>query len=925
MKKITLSIFALFLIMVVQAITVTVNITTANTTSTVIPAAGDVTLIDKLIVTGTIDARDMVYIRGLAELTELDLAGVTFSEWNGTGGTQGNGTIPTLYSANQFPNSGMYGHRKLKKVIFPTTITSFGNYALGNCTAIESAVIPASVTNLGTGLFSGCTGLKTVELQTIEAPAAGWDVFGNDNAPTKSNATLIVPAGSIQNYTSWQFTSSTIVEKTTTPITYGGTIFTSNFNLSNPWTEMTAQSSVTGIQANASWTTVGTIDVANTSTASGALLLAVNTGGSTEMWTATLSSGYIAINNTETNLGKLTLSFDHSVSEMRPVYVQIESFDANKSRTGGLEGQVEPAATDFFIRSALELSTMKPLGGGTFVPTDPFVRISFKIMARPSYLLPGYANKQLRIDNIAYSSPAFYVKPTGSNNNDGKTEATALQTAQKALDLAQAGDIICLMEGTYNTGTSTFGSFQRAGTPAAWIVLKNYPGHKPKIVCNGWNTIHIGKGSKSSYYTGPALAYLEIRGLHLRGEGDIIKNKWPETIGKADGRSNTNGIATEGRYMNNEPHHIRIADNLVEYMPAAGIGTGETDWVIIENNIVRNNCWTNIYACSGISNLGASNFDTSSNVYKILIRNNVSYRNENFQMWMSLNPPRISDGNGIILDVNRNTGDRPNEVYIGRTLVQGNLCFDNGGSGIHTVQADHVDIINNTAYLNSASTALTYSQMYSYGSKDVNFINNIMVAPVANTAAGELPEPVNKLGGVCSDITFANNIYFGGNITPTFGYNDRIADPKFVNATIDPLVADFRLQSTSPAINGGSVLYDFLPWTDPKGYERRAGGKMPDIGAFEYRLSTGFTDIRKAKSDFAIFPNPVSDYLTIVSNSDQKIRTIELFTASGTKLFSETITQSNEYRLHTRKFKPGIYLLKINDGANTVFEKIIKK
>lgn len=41
--------------------------------------------------------------------------------------------------------------------------------------------------------------------------------------------------------------------------------------------------------------------------------------------------------------------------------------------------------------------------------------------------------------------------------------------------------------------------------------------------------------------------------------------------------------------MTNEPHHIRIADNLVEYMPAAGIGTGETDWVIIENNIVRNN------------------------------------------------------------------------------------------------------------------------------------------------------------------------------------------------------------------------------------------------------------------------------------------------------------------------------------------------
>ncbi len=262
MKKITLSIFALFLILMVQASSVTVNITAVNTASTVIPASGDVTLIDKLTVTGTLDARDMVYIRGLAALTELNLTGVTFIEWNGTGGTQGNGTISTLYAANQFPNSGMYGHKKLKKVIFPTTITSFGSYAFGNCTSIESTVIPASVTDLGTGLFSGCTGLKTVELQTIVPPAAGWDVFGNDNAPTKSNATLIVPVGSIQNYTSWQFTSSTIVEKTTTPVSIGGAIFTSDFNSSNPWTEMSAQSSVAGIQANASWTTVGTIDVA---------------------------------------------------------------------------------------------------------------------------------------------------------------------------------------------------------------------------------------------------------------------------------------------------------------------------------------------------------------------------------------------------------------------------------------------------------------------------------------------------------------------------------------------------------------------------------------------------------------------------------------------------------------------------------------
>ncbi|MBC8101614.1 MAG: hypothetical protein H7Z41_03400, partial [Cytophagales bacterium] len=69
---------------------------------------------------------------------------------------------------------------------------------------------------------------------------------------------------------------------------------------------------------------VGTIDVAGTTTPSGAMQSA----------NGTLTSGLLPLRNRETNLGKLTLSFDHSVSSVRPVTVQIESFDAKKKRTG---------------------------------------------------------------------------------------------------------------------------------------------------------------------------------------------------------------------------------------------------------------------------------------------------------------------------------------------------------------------------------------------------------------------------------------------------------------------------------------------------------------------------------------------------------------------------------------------------------------
>jgi hypothetical protein len=282
--------------------------------------------------------------------------------------------------------------------------------------------------------------------------------------------------------------------------------------------------------------------------------------------------------------------------------------------------------------------------------------------------------------------------------------------------------------------------------------------------------------------------------------------------------------------MTNVPHHIRVADCLVEYCPAQGIGALEADWFTFENNISRYNSWHTVYATSGFSTLGASNFDTADNVYKILIRNNISHRNETRQEWVAVK--RISDGNGIIIDVNQKTEDRPQDSYVGRTLVINNLCYDNGGSGIHAVRANRVDIINNTAYLNSASPALQYSQIYSWGSEDVRIMNNILVAPVADVAKGEKPEPVNRLAGPNKNVVFSHNLYFGGNIPPKLGEGDQIGDPRFVNASIDPKVADFRLRPDSPAVDAGTDKAPALPWLDLDG-RVRPQGRAYDLGAYE--------------------------------------------------------------------------------------------
>ena len=613
------------------------------------------------------------------------------------------------------------------------------------------------------------------------------------------------------------------------------TLLKSDFNTNVPrdWPNATATTTTDEIRASVSRLPLGTLDVANTTQPSGALVItarATKLGGSEgkRAWSSVLNSGLLRVHNSETDLGKLTFSFSLADSDGRPVSVRVESFNAARHETGSLYGSIYPAAPNFFQRYALDLSTLARVGSGKFQPTAPFVQFTFKT-AGVSIASDWHRGtvRVLRLDNVNYASPAYYVGPHGSDSSNGRSEQTAFATPQKALDMAQPGDIVLLMGGVYRGGANPVASFPRPGEPDAWIVLKNYPGQHPTLTSNGWNIVNIAKGSHERFSTDPPLAYLEVRGLHVRGEGDVAKQKYPEAMNQADPRTNSNGIAVDGRYSAATFHDIRIADNLVEYCPGGGISSIDGDWVTVENNTCRSNCWTTIYATSGISVMGPANFDATVNIYKRLVRNNISCHNQTYEKWKDIG--RYSDGNGIILDVNQGEDAHPSSNYIGRTLVQSNLSYDNGGSGIHAVRANRIDIINNTTYMNSASVHLEYGEIFTDISSDVRIVNNILVAPTANLGSGEKPEPVNQLGGKNTDVLFSHNLYFGGNIPPTLGPGDVIGDPRFVNPTLDHNDANFHLKPDSPAIGQG-ISIPCTPLLDLDGKRRLA---IPAIGAYE--------------------------------------------------------------------------------------------
>ncbi len=426
---------------------------------------------------------------------------------------------------------------------------------------------------------------------------------------------------------------------------------------------------------------------------------------------------------------------------------------------------------------------------------------------------PSQDKTTLYSQNSGTTGKTYYVSPSGNDKNSGTATSSPFKTIQKAANLTNPGDTVLIMNGVYKNAAATGQviSITRSGKPNAWITYKAYPGHFPKLQHNTSNGIMIQNGA----------SYIEVNGLEVIGNNANINLSYAQSqkTNKTNPLTNGNCISIDGR-KNSNPHHIRIINNKIHDCGGGGISAIQTDYVTIEGNEVFNNAWYSVYGNSGISTWQNWRFDNSQG-YKMIIRNNKVYNNRQYIPWIAVG--KITDGNGIIIDDSRNTQNGSTlGAYTGRTLVENNIVFKNGGSGIHTYLSDHVDIVNNTAYLNNQSPEINGGQIFTNTSSDVKVLNNIFYAISGKN--------INSKWG-STNVTYNYNIYANCSASSikVKGPNDIVADPKFVNAAI----GDFRLQSTSPAINKG------FAWTSLKtdfAGKSRPSGSGYDIGAYEYQF-----------------------------------------------------------------------------------------
>lgn len=432
----------------------------------------------------------------------------------------------------------------------------------------------------------------------------------------------------------------------------------------------------------------------------------------------------------------------------------------------------------------------------------------------------------------------WYVSPCGNDSADGLSEATALRTLQKAADQVLPGDNVLLCSGEFTmegrSDDKALVTITRSGNADGWISWKPAPGAKPVIRPSGWAAFDV----RGSYHLFENLVIIgQNDRLTLKHAIEDSRNAHPS------GLYNTNGFTIEGRQNapDNKPHHTIIRGCTIAKCAGGGVAALETDYLIVEDCQVYDNCWYMRYAGSGITTLNNWAHDNNPG-YHVIIRRNRVWNNRTLVSWEKTG--KLSDGNGILLDVTNKKGpdlnnpegdatvgkkksanadsekaERPE--WVNRALIENNISAYNGGSGIHVFRTAHVDIINNTTYWNGS--VVDYAELFPNTSFDIVIKNNVII-----------PRPGGQVNTNWNnrDIDWDYNIYPLANPLIS-GPHDIVANPLLNDPGIDISRADFSPSKGSPAINAGSP--DKAPSYDIDG-RKRPSGRAVDMGAIEIQF-----------------------------------------------------------------------------------------
>ena len=467
--------------------------------------------------------------------------------------------------------------------------------------------------------------------------------------------------------------------------------------------------------------------------------------------------------------------------------------------------------------------------------------------------------------SIGLNSQDFYISDEfGLDTNNG-SEESPFKTINRGILEVEAGGTVYVMNGTYrNSGFGTVDTstntnmnnphvvtINKSGTEGAYITLKNFQDHNPKIQFDGRGGIIISND----------MNYVIIEGFEVEGPaaGITYAEAYADREYKVLAASNqSDNITYNHTYFSGKGiwggygahHHIIISNNTVHDTAGSGIRFNDSDHITIEYNEVYNATWWTSSASSAIvyAETIALEGDNSTDI-KMIMRGNLVYNNWNrIPFYVTQLPDNSGNTNpnygtadyNNILDGQGLYVTRSDDGYVGTFLFENNVCVNNGKNGINFDNSLGASAIfqNNTLFYNGVHEIIQDLSVADgnpgHRGQKVGGIkaNRVVNATVVNNIVVTRDNLFSalELQNISGSRNASNNIFLNGklpsddngvpynyvsccnmiNVDPLFN-----SVPTVVNGAIDISLTNFELSASSPAIDSGNP--NFSPLNDING------------------------------------------------------------------------------------------------------------
>lgn len=383
---------------------------------------------------------------------------------------------------------------------------------------------------------------------------------------------------------------------------------------------------------------------------------------------------------------------------------------------------------------------------------------------------------------VATSSTVFsdtlYVATNGSDQRSraqARNRSTPWRTIQRAVNAVNPGDEVVVLSGQYNERVR----IGRSGQTNREILIRSENREGARL---------IGDFSTTDQ------SYITIDGFDVSNFSQTGQTKGIDFV---------------------RCHHVTVRNCRVRDCFGGGIGFDQSDWILCEWNVVHGNAFLNPDQHSGISVYQPQYRGEDTRQFGVIVRNNTAFNNRNLVDNALFGRP--TDGNGIVVDdfFNEQQPTGNGVAYDRETTVENNLCFNNGGQGVHCFMSQNIRIRNNTS-MNNLDSFDFGGEVSVSESERVYVYNNILISSPGRFAAFQFDS---------TEALFYFNVFDG----PT---RELDFDASNINGDAQLIPGTFELSDSSPARNGGFDTGDHFS-LDVTGQNRFVG--PIDIGAIESR------------------------------------------------------------------------------------------